>query len=421
MSVFPREIAEIILKQLSFKQNMAACLVSKPWCLFIRSCPDLWRHLDLSQARRKVRSAFISRAINIGRDKLTTATLHNLWDFDKALRALVLHTPLTTLSLLENGLLGDNLTKLLTPAKRLTSLSLASKMAFPADEIQHLLHPLAAHLESLECHLNEILPLAKMTDTLESLQTLKMTFDSCQHLQHFFRSEVHERLPNLRSLTVHGRESGRSVHTGRIALDACTNLTYLDISLPTISLRDLRLPATLQSLRLAATGIASTSWPAPLPPPTFPMSELEELNLEIGHMGLRGALRFLDHTTDGIRHLRKLAVRGAEFHSMHFDGLLAHPHLANLQHLHLPGLIDCRDEDAVKIINAMPRLLSLDLSETKITGVSVRHAIKQQNLQHLAVNNCSEIGIDAIAWAREQGVEVQHRMSNGEKGRKVRY
>lgn len=65
MTVLPRELAEIILQHLTFKQRMNACLVSKQWTKFIRSCPDLWSHLDLSNPRRKVKNAFVSRAVSV--------------------------------------------------------------------------------------------------------------------------------------------------------------------------------------------------------------------------------------------------------------------------------------------------------------------------------------------------------------------
>ena len=67
MTVLPRELAEIIMNHLSFRQRMNACLVSKEWTKFVRSCPDLWSHLDLSNSRKKVGNAFVSRAVSDSR------------------------------------------------------------------------------------------------------------------------------------------------------------------------------------------------------------------------------------------------------------------------------------------------------------------------------------------------------------------
>lgn len=74
------------------------------------------------------------------------------------------------------------------------------------------------------------------------------------------------------------------------------------------------------------------------------------------------------------------------------------------------------------IVEALPNLRTLDLSETDITGVGVKHALKATHLERLVVNNCRKIGIDAIDWARSQGVRVDYRMSDDTpEGRKVRY
>ena len=77
LTVLPRELAEQILGYLNFRQLIKTSLVSKEWAQFIRRTPNLWGHLDLTLARRKVKNAFVSRAINTGRSKLKTATLNH--------------------------------------------------------------------------------------------------------------------------------------------------------------------------------------------------------------------------------------------------------------------------------------------------------------------------------------------------------
>ena len=62
MTKLPREMAEHVLKGLSFQQLMKACLVSKQWMLLIRSMPGLWHHLDFSHAKHNVKVRFISSA-----------------------------------------------------------------------------------------------------------------------------------------------------------------------------------------------------------------------------------------------------------------------------------------------------------------------------------------------------------------------
>ena len=73
-------------------------------------------------------------------------------------------------------------------------------------------------------------------------------------------------------------------------------------------------------------------------------------------------------------------------------------------------------------MTVLPKLQSLDLSETEITGIAVKRAVQDGHLKELIINNCRNIGLDAVQWAREQGVRVQYRMSDGSVGgRKVRH
>ncbi|KAF2166506.1 hypothetical protein M409DRAFT_66547 [Zasmidium cellare ATCC 36951] len=119
LSVLPRELAIFILEYLNFRQRIAISRVSKGWKSFIKSEPTLWAHLDFSGARKKVRTSFISTAINAGRSKITTATLNQLWDFDKTLAALIKHCPLESLGLANTGFQGQNLVDALKKATKL--------------------------------------------------------------------------------------------------------------------------------------------------------------------------------------------------------------------------------------------------------------------------------------------------------------
>lgn len=119
--------------------------------------------------------------------------------------------------------------------------------------------------------------------------------------------------------------------------------------------------------------------------------------------------------------LRSLTIRGASLNYKQVNEVLNHARLSELQHLHLPRLGSCSDEDAIQMVDAAPHLQSLDLSETNITGIAVKRALRLKHLRELMVNNCPKIYHDAIQLARSHGVKVQHRMSDGANGgRKVR-
>lgn len=218
MTVLPRELAEYVLDFLTFKQRMNACLVSMQWTKFIRSAPSLWRHLDLTGARRKVKNAFISRAINVGRQCLRSATLTSLYDPDKALIALARHTKLEELRLLDTGLQSQNLVDALRHAKHLTSLHTSAGTELRVQAMMQIISQAAGTLVSLQCdHLTshfthddlpkcpKLLNLALKTKNVDTAHVLSKRFV--------------EAAPRLTSLTLHTNgNTGQSVPQN----DLCT-------------------------------------------------------------------------------------------------------------------------------------------------------------------------------------------------------
>ena len=295
--MLPRELAEQIVEYLSFRQRMNACLVSKPWAQFIRSSPNLWQHLDLSGARKKkVRSAFISRAINVGRSKLTTATLSNLYDFDKTVAVLVKHCPLEELNLLDCGLQGDNLTRVLTFAKDLKSLSLGHGTDMLSFELVQLLELLSEQLESFHSKIDY----ARQRDgshqlirtTFGKLTTLSLTIDTTPVLR-VLLADFPARFPVLKSLTIHQDQPGRGNRIGEhIDLEKCTQLQHLDLRLVLSTARLLTLPPSLVVVNLNPLLVPNPARffrdfrAAPEPEPTCHLPHLRDLALELPALSL---------------------------------------------------------------------------------------------------------------------------------------
>ena len=60
------------------------------------------------------------------------------------------------------------------------------------------------------------------------------------------------------------------------------------------------------------------------------------------------------------------------------------------------------------ITETFPDLITLDLSSSKITGVTVKGLVKGcSHLQTLKLNDCTEVWPDAIQWARSKGINVE--------------
>lgn len=297
--MLPRELAEQILEYLSFKQRMNACLVSKSWTQFIRSCPDLWQHLDLSKARGKVRSAFVSRAINTGRQKLTRATFGNLYDFEKALAAIVNCCPLRDLTL---DATTANLHEILYAAKYLKQLIFDVETLLVSGEImRNVLRALAGQLEHFKC-LTGSNPAPMASVAMPRLHTLSMTFKS--HLPHSLMAfkQFAKSFPALESLTIHnetGSETPITTHEDTIDLKELP-LRYLDLKLGMTTAASLALPTTIQTLKLACASVAGARnfWfeesPAGMVPLKFILPCLEVLRLQIPQMVIHNVQHALE-------------------------------------------------------------------------------------------------------------------------------
>ena len=95
-----------------------------------------------------------------------------------------------------------------------------------------------------------------------------------------------------------------------------------------------------------------------------------------------------------------------------FDIILS-GYLANIVELKMIALpVD--DDIADLLAHQLPNLRYLDLGITKITGVGVKAlALKTgSKLERLSINHCRSISIDAVEWARAQGINVSFTFSD---------
>jgi len=87
--------------------------------------------------------------------------------------------------------------------------------------------------------------------------------------------------------------------------------------------------------------------------------------------------------------------------------ILCHPRLQELSHL---ALLDCRaiDDEVVSTIAAQgKKLKSLRLPSSRITGVGLKALIQAcPSLAYINVDGCQAISLDAVQWAKSQGVTI---------------
>ncbi|KAK0937617.1 hypothetical protein LTR29_010839 [Friedmanniomyces endolithicus] len=427
LTVLPRELAEQILEYLTFQQRMNACLVSKEWTSFFRSVPSLWQRLDLSDARRKVRPAFISRAINVGRQRLTSATLHKLYDFDKTLAALIRHCPLQDLTLLDTGVQSHNLVDLLREAAHLRALRILEGTQIGQRTLKQLVTSLSTSLETLVCYA----PDNKMVDLgmrpYQRLTTLKICVGSFAALETFFEA-VATCMPHLRFFTAH-QDLRHASHT-RVPLDltALDKLECLDLRLRWTGCVDVMLPTTLRLLRLHVPHECVLKTSASITEVRLP--RLAELSLDVPSVAalLHAILGVEDTDAEAEElvsdiHTLALSVRyvGIGEYTSDLAAAFQRRRLRQLKHLITPHESDI-DRFASMVAESLQALESIDVSGTKITGVEMKQLVGMPRLKRITVKDCPHLGRDAVQWARSQGVIVDDRASGGgHSGLKVRY
>jgi len=427
LTVLPRELAEQILECLTFQQRMNACLVSKQWTSFFRSVPSLWQHLDLSDARRKVRPAFISRAINVGRHRLTKATLHKLYDFDKTLAALIRHCPLQDLTLLDTGIQSQNLVDLLREAAHLRALRILEGTQIGQRTLKQLVGSLSTSLETLVCYApdNNMVDLAMRP--YHRLTTLKICVGRFAALDTFFEA-VATCMPHLRFFTAH-QDLCQASHTPvPLDLTALDKLECLDLRLRWRGCVDVMLPTTLRTLRLHVPHECVLTTSASITEVRLP--RLAELSLDVPSVAsLLHAILGVEYTDAEAEelvsdiHTLALSARyvGIGEYTNDFTATFQRRRLRQLKHLITPHESEIEHFASI-VAESLEALESIDVSGTKITGVEMKQLVRMPRLKRITVKDCPNLGRDAVQWARSQGVIVDDRASGRvHSGLKVRY
>ena len=99
----------------------------------------------------------------------------------------------------------------------------------------------------------------------------------------------------------------------------------------------------------------------------------------------------------------------------YFSGLGSTEILSLVDGGYLENIVDLRmmclrvdDKVATILADRLHKLRSLDLGLTRITGVGVKSLVLKKGckLERLGLNHCTHVGLDAVEWARAQGVAV---------------
>lgn len=431
LAVLPVELAEMVLEQIGFRHLVNCMRVSRGWRNYVAKIPRLWTHLDLSGARRPVSRKFVDKAVRYSENKLRRVTVYRLEHFDilrniaKACKSL---TDLEFISL--PHAMSSTLVDIVQTASKLEKIVVHPQITMDTmgriintkPSLKHIaFHDVKASNHALEwkcptydlesCRVqfdrnaprnSSLLDLLHLTPKLEHL-------DVCNIL---VGGPLPETLP-LTTLMV--RKAG---FINFPILPRTLTKLVLDTDHPDIphNFEHALLQAPLPNLtHLQLTGMDLLS----------PREMQQLLDLYITPGDANNSILSLDNATplESIT-IRTLVEEDAGFFLRPDSLLLGSPRILTpaLKHMDI-AYMPCNDDEIEALLKHKTGLVSIDLSQTQITGASIKMLVDGlPTLKSIRADNCTRItGRDAVEYAARKGVAVSCSMGEGKGGKRVRY
>ncbi|KAI3293695.1 hypothetical protein DTO002I6_4641 [Penicillium roqueforti] len=427
--VLPLEIAELTLQRLPFKQIVAMLRVCKGWNRFLSGLASLWMHLDLTGARLRVPWTSVRNYIHRSRAQLTNATITNI-------------PPSTMTKVLD----------MLSRCPQLEHLEVAVAHDQPKQfysKIQDF-----RHLKSIVCGADIRLSHASVGGILSTLSKLERA--AFLHVwDHSNRGPQTwpQHLPNMKSLTIASSQEnnqflsfrdvlpglGLSVYPNleelRLVWDPARSQSYRfdpvkeEEQLPPLRILDLRgaavqhnfysiLPTSLETLRLFSGSIeASHLGGNLLTPGENELPNLKTLVFNDTPWVNRSTLSlFLLHSKAPLRTLHVNLchnIKSEELFNVLNDSNGANPELKELTDVGVACMAGMDDTSVKSLWVTLPNLKILDLSQTRITGCTIRmfadtwtEGPATAKLEGLIIKGCDDVSRDAIDYGRQMGLKI---------------
>ena len=216
----------------------------------------------------------------------------------------------------------------------------------------------------------------------------------------------------------------RPLETLGLDFSSATQLEKLDLHDADLSWFP-RLPSSLRTLDISNPNFIATGWHAPSLTPQLP--NLQHLFMASffercpDDNAYHAAVTLLAPSRGG---LETLDMSSFAFDDEQLCILFEVGLLDNLSTLIASRVTKANDHVAELIAQRLQRLTVLDLSHTGVTGVGVKALVLKQGvkLQQLNLNHCREVSIDAVEFARSQGIHVDFFFPDNLKyGKRIRY
>ncbi|KAL4897454.1 hypothetical protein BDV59DRAFT_167756 [Aspergillus ambiguus] len=415
-TIFPLEVATMILSHFSFKQIVAILRVSKQWDRFLSSMRDLWMRIDLSGARGKIHWSSVRAYINRSKVMLTSAVVTNL-SVPSTKRVMEFFSRCPRLEDLEiwTPFSCQDFYELYKNSKRLKRLMVSSDIPVPQEYIAKFLAALPL-LERIEIYQAKSSPQSKATwpSTLPHLRSITFgTIEPSRPSNHVPALHIPSREDASRPCPITNLEELRLNSNPHVFIPCPP--TFNPFNLPRLRRLDLSgmyigddfaLPPSLQYLRIRGGAGADE----------FPFSNLHPLQLPNLHTLIFSDVPWVTHATVhvflecksplAVLHVDScFRILGGPFAKL----ICEHANkLTDLNVSHISGITDAVVES---FSNNLMDLKSLDLGYTEITGCAIKTLADTRGsggaqVERISARGCEGISLDAVAYGRTNGIEV---------------
>jgi F-box/TPR repeat protein Pof3 len=458
-TVLPVELVEMVLGYLSFK-NMVNCMrVSKGWKTFLVKLPNLWTDLDFSGARKPVSKAFIREAVFRSEYRITRATIHRILDFQIFVNVATACKGLRSLEFLSGDLASKTFIDIAQCASNLKKLVIHT--AVTIDTATQILRwrPNLEHVEFRSLMAGNVS--ADWKGPFPNLRTLVVKAPEKNPIGLAVRiGKLGSQTPALRSLELANCMLPADLNMHQLPL---THLVLRNTLPERVTHEFPRLPPTLREF----TFHPKMQFSLPLPPDpqavALNMAQISQWeNTVHSHLPVLSHLSFANVSNISPAFLSALLDIYVEKSG---DGqpipipVSERPHVSMLEHFSLvdsasspnvtgyfgagglflssPRILSndlkslsiatlpCGDDDIETMLTQQDflGLQMLDLSQTKVTGASVKMLVDGlPTLKYLNVNSCPKISSrDAVHYAEQKGISVSCQMGETKGGKRLRY
>ncbi|RDW61227.1 Leucine Rich Repeat domain protein [Aspergillus mulundensis] len=425
-SVFPLEIARMVVDHYDFRQIVAILRVSKGWDRFLSSLPDLFMRIDFTGARSKIHWSSVLAYIRRSKAMLTHAIVTNVTkaSIHRSLEYISRCPNLQHLEILSPSS-PEAIHDLFKGSKNLKTLLVSSQTTIPQATLTKLLSTLP-RLERIEIHSASK---SRTADTnwppsLPNLQSITLGTTESGVIENYVPALYIPRLidpsmplpiSNLSELRLHSDPQIFVPYPPSFNPADFPHLKKLDISGLYIG-GSFGLPSTLEFLRirggaaLEALPFATVDENSEDPQPqSLDLPNLTTLIFSdvpwVTHLTLQAFVTEAKVPLDVLHVDSCFRITAASL----FPILRAGSHLHTLNVAHIMGI---EDSTVAVFVDALKTLKVLNLSFTEITGVTIKALVDTQTADDKAsvecvyVRGCERVSSDAIEYGRSHGLVV---------------